>query len=31
MVGNKKMVSSGAEVMKRFEIEPCKNTCGGSD
>lgn len=31
MVENKKMESSVAEVMKIFEIEPCKSTCGGSD
>lgn len=31
MVENKKMESSVAEVMKIFEIEPSKSTCGGSD
>lgn len=30
-VENKKMVSSGAEVMKIFEIESRKSACGGSD
>jgi len=30
-VENKKIVSSRAEVMKRFEIETCRSICSGSD